>query len=218
MKKISLFLMGLILCMGMMFTSCESCNRETNEPAVEETAMDSIDSVNYVYMIDSAELNLENAIAMDREYMFLNYGGNYRWFESCVLLKNYLDEENDGSIAGISNVFQVVNESENGADVFVVLIAHTPDTTAYDLRHGFWVEDCPMNDDTIAITYAQAFELMNQVNCPKAHSKNCVLRKPLGPQDCNPQYIFGNVDSQVWVDATTGEIRESNPAFPEDNE
>lgn len=27
---------------------------------------------------------------------------------------------------------------------------------------------------------------------------------------------FGNVMSQIWVDAKTGEIRESNPAFPDE--
>ena len=75
-----------------------------------------------------------------------------------------------------------------------------------------------MNEDAITVTYEQAYELMNQVNLPKPHSKNCVLRKPLGPQACNPQYVFGNVQAQVWIDASTGEAKNSNPAFPEDFE
>lgn len=59
MKKISLFLMGLILCMGMMFTSCESCNRETNEPVTEELtyAIAGLD-VNYINENDIAWMGM----------------------------------------------------------------------------------------------------------------------------------------------------------------
>ena len=161
------------------------------------------------------ELNVEQVISVDKEYMFINHKGDYRWFETCIVLKDFLDEECDGTIASVSNVFQVVEEKEKGADVFVVLAAHTPDTTAYEVKHGFWVEDFPMNDEAIKVTFAQAFEKINEVNFPKPHSKQCVLRKEIGPNACNPQYIFGNVKAQLYVDAVTGEVSDKNPAFPE---
>ena len=164
----------------------------------------------------AATLNVENVTGTDKQYMFTNYGGDYRWYESCIVLKDFLDEECDGTITGISNVFQVVNERDNGADVFVVLAAHTPDTTAYEVKHGFWVEDFPMNEDSIQVTFAEAFEKLNEVNLPKPHSKQCVLRKQIGPVPCNPQYIFGNVRAQIYVDAITGDVSDNNPAFPEE--
>ena len=74
--------------------------------------------------------------------MYTNYAKDYRCFETYITLKNFLDEEKDGTVSSVSNVFQVVEEEGNGADVHIILIAHTPDTTAYDVKHGFWIEDC----------------------------------------------------------------------------
>ena len=166
-------------------------------------------------IINSADLNVERVTTTDKEYMFTNFGGDYRWFESCILLEKYLDEENEGTIASISNVFQVVEDKGKSADTFVVLAAHTPDASTYEVRQGFWIEDFPMDTAEIKLTFEEAFEKINQVNLPKPHSKNCVLRKPVGPQQCNPQYVFGNIQKQLWVDAVTGEVKENNPAFPE---
>ena len=157
---------------------------------------------------------MERTTTLDKEYMFKNYGGDYKWFESCILLKNYLDEENDGTISGISNVFQVIRESGKSADVFVVLAAHTPDSTAYEVKEGFWVEDCDMSKEEIKISFKEAYDKMMAVNLPKPHSRNCVLRKQVGPKDANPQYIFGNIQSQIYVDAITGDVTDKNPAFP----
>lgn len=163
-----------------------------------------------------SNLNVENVNSTDKEYMFVNYGGDYKWFESCILLKDYLDEECDGTIAGISNVFQVVAEKERSADVIVVLTAHTPDTTAYETKQGFWIEDFPLQTEDVKLTFKEAFEKINEVNLPKPHSKNCILRRPVGPLACNAQYVFGNTQTTLWVDAVTGEVKESCPAFPEE--
>lgn len=201
MKRISYLFIALFSIM-IAFSSCNSCKKQ--------------DIKGNDNLREKAELVVENVYNTDRQYMFTNYGKDYKWFESCILLQEYLDEASDGAIAGISNVFQVVEDKEGkSSDVFVVLAAHTSDTTAYEVKHGFWVEDFPLNDEEIKLTFLDAFEKINQVNLPKPHSKNCVLRKPIGPVTCNAQYVFGNVKSQIWVDAVTGEVRESNPAFSE---
>ena len=122
MRKSILLVMSMLLCLAVGFTSCNGCK---NEPAEPEAAP------------EVAKLIVENVTNADRQYMFTNYGGDYRWFESCIVLKDFLDEDCDGTVAGISNVFQVVEEQGNGADVFVILAAHTPDTTAYEIKHGF---------------------------------------------------------------------------------
>ena len=57
---------------------------------------------------------------------------------------------------------------------------------------------------------------MMQANAPKPHSKNAILRNPIGPIAINAQWVFGNVREQLWCDAVTGEIRNSNPAFPKE--
>ena len=120
---------------------------------------------------------------------------------------------------GISNVFQVVEEKDSSSyDTFVVLAAHTKDATTYEDKKGFWVEDYPLIGDSIKLTYKDAFKRVMETNSPKPHTKNCVLRKPVGPIECNPQYVFGNIHVQLWVDAVTGDVNNSNPAFPKKDE
>lgn len=206
MKKIFMML-AIAFCLSLGFTSCDSCKKEKDATPEE----------NKSEVVVKGELNVEHVTAADKQYMFTNYGGDYRWFESCILLQDFLDEENDGTIAGVSNVFQVVNEDEGGksADVFVVLAAHTPDSTAYEVKQGFWVEDYPLNDEAIKVTFRDAYDKVMATNMPKPHSRHVVLRKEVGPVDANPQYIFGNTQAQIYVDAVTGDVSETNPAFPE---
>ena len=206
MKKIFMML-AIAFCLSLGFTSCDSCKKEKDATPEE----------NKSEVVVKGELNVEHVTAADKQYMFTNYGGDYRWFESCILLQDFLDEENDGTIAGVSNVFQVVNEDEGGksADVFVVLAAHTPDSTAYEVKQGFWVEDYPLNDEAIKVTFRDAYDKVMATNMPKPHSRHVVLRKEVGPVDANPQYIFGNTQAQIYVDAVTGDVSENNPAFSE---
>ena len=189
MKKI----LFILLCSVMLFASCSSCHKKK-------------DNV-------STELNVENIVSADKEYMLSNYG-EYTWFETCIVLQDFLDEECDGTISGISNVFQVIKEKDKGYDTQVVLVVHAADTMSVDIKHGFWVEDNPLNNDSI-ISFKEAFDKLMAVNLPKPHSQQVVLRKEVGPVKCNPQYIFGNKKSQIYVDAVTGEVSDKNPAFPE---
>jgi hypothetical protein len=46
--------------------------------------------------------------------------------------------------------------------------------------------------------------------------KDCdfiILRLPVGPKDCNPQWVFGDIGDVLFIDAITGEIRDYDPAF-----
>ena len=200
-------MLAIVFCLSLGFMSCESCKKDK----------DTTPEDNQSEVVVKGELNVDNITGTDRQYMFTNYGEDYRWFESCILLQDFLDEENDGTVAGVSNVFQVVNMSEDqkSADVFVVLAAHTPDSTAYEVKQGFWVEDYPLNDEAIKVSFKDAYDKVMAVNMPKPHSRHVVLRKEVGPVDANPQYIFGNVEAQIYVDAVTGDVSDKNPAWPE---
>jgi hypothetical protein len=198
MKKFLVLMFALL--MAISFWSCINCggNPSLNDPI-------------------KTELVVNQAISLDNQYMFLNYGEDYRWFETCVLMDDFLDEETDGSINMIVNVYQVVKGDGKTFDVTVFKFQHLKDGTVLkDSVDGFWIEDYPLNNSAINIDYKKAFSLVQEVNLPKPHSKNAILRNPLGPISVNPQWVFGNIREQIWVDATTGEIRESNPAFPDD--
>lgn len=164
----------------------------------------------------STGLIVEDAIAIDTVFMNETYD-NYRWFETCVTLENFLDEDSVGNyVKDITNIFQTALADGTSFDVNVVFRKHTQDYSTYDVKHGFWIEDMPLVKDDIKLTFQEAYDKVMATNCPKPHSRNCVLRKELGPKNANPQYIFGNSKAQLYVDAVTGKVTDKNPVFPEE--
>ena len=199
------FIVALFAGIVMFFTACNSCSKD-KAPADEQTTDTAV---------VSTDLVVENVISTNRQDMYMKYGGDYTWFETCIVLKDFIDaEESDGTVTGISNVFQVINNNNESYDVHVLLYSTTADTTAVDEKIGFWVEDLPLNEEEIKVTFADAYDRLMRANIVKPHSRQVVLRKQLGPVDTNPQYIFGNAQAQVYVDATTGDVSAKNPVFP----
>ena len=198
MKKFIIF--GFLLAIvSIMATGCSSCQSENKK---QENG------------VELSVLTPENTISTDREYMSLNVSNDYRWYETAIVLTDWLDAENQtGSIESIDNVFQVVTADASGGDSKVYIINHSADGTKVTEYSGFWIEDFPLNEETIKLTFKQAYEKVMATNSPKPHSKQCVLRLPIGPNSCNVQWCFGNTEEQLWVDAVTGEVRNFNPAF-----
>ena len=195
MKKFLVFLMGIMLIIGVSACTCTQ-QKGTSEPEV-------------------TELVVENVISLDRQAMFVAHGGDYRWYETGVQLKNWLDEENDGAIDLVVNVFQVIEKYDSTSfDTFVYKYQHFSDGSVNEEGiHGFWVEDYPLENEAIKVTFKEAFEKVQEVNLPKPHTRQVVLRKQVGPVEANPQWIFGNLHSQIYVDAVTGAVSKDNPAF-----
>lgn len=206
MKKTFLTVVFLSLfCLAFSFMSCNGCKNDTQS------------SNNDTEVVEVGELNVENLIAMDRQDMFTNHGQDYRWYETCMRLNDFLDEDNDGSLAEVVNAFQAISEAGDGYDTKVFKFQHFADGTyAQDSVIGFWVEDFPMNEEMIKVTYQEAYDKLMATNCPKPHSRYVTLRKQVGPKPANPQYIFGNLKAQVYVDAVTGEVSDVNPTFGPD--
>lgn len=210
MKKFLLIISAIIVSLGI--NSCNSCQRESEQTNVTE---------GFTTVATLAEPEI--LISLDRERMYAEYGGDYRWYETSVVLKDYLDEENDGTVSGVSNIFQVVREMGSGADVFVIMYTHVGDSTDTQIAHSFWIEDFPLNSEEeeqgpALLTFRQAYEKLMETNIPKPHSRQAVLRKEVGPLDANPQWIFGNQEAHVYVDAKTGEVRSWNPVFPQNQQ
>ena len=200
MRKL-IFCLSVLACLFMMSCSCEK-NKPTEDVAVNDS---------------TAGFVVENLTGMDRQKMFQDYGKSYNWYETCIVLKDFLDsEETDGTVTGVSNIFQVSEEKGSGVDVHVIMFTHVEDSTQVDVINSFWVEDFPMNEDAIKLTFKEAYDRVMAANAPKPHSRQVVLRKQIGPNPINPQYIFGNQTAQLYVDAVTGDVRTKNPAFPED--
>ena len=199
MKKLFGILASLLLIIGISACTCSSEKKVQGNDVLRS----------------SEAATVENLISLDRQAMYVAHGGDYRWYETGVQLKNWLDEENDGTVDMVVNVFQVIEEYDSTSfDTFVYKYQHFSDGSVNEEGiHGFWVEDYPLNEEVIKVSFKEAFEKIQEVNYPKPHTRQVVLRKQVGPVDANPQWIFGNLHSQLYVDAVTGEVRPTNPAF-----
>lgn len=212
MKKLMLFMLSVLFTLVLGFSSCTGCKGEAQDNSINKdtTELFNKDSV--------VALNVEQTISLDHQAMYINHGGDYRWFETEILLPEFMDSENATSNpVMIVNVFQSVVERKNGFDTWVHKYQHFNDGTVLnDSIRGFWIENMPLEDKVIKLKYVDAWDKLMQVNFPKPHSKHVTLRNPIGPISINTQWIFGNVHEQVWVDAVDGNCRNSNPAFPEE--
>ena len=162
------------------------------------------------------QIKVEDLVSTDYAYVDSLYN-HYRFYEVTAKFENYFDSEStNGNIEAVNSVFQVITQIDStSADSHVLTFIHIAgqkDTLI--VEHGFWVENFPMNDEKIELTFEEAYNKMMSANCVKPHSKMCVLRKEVGPIDTNVQYIFGNQQAQVYVDAVTGNVSLNNPVFP----
>ena len=208
MKKFLGFLM--LMCMSLIMASCNGCSQPQDQPSVDSTLIDTISIKNVI--------NVDRAIATDRQAMYMNYKDDYRWFETEILLPEFIDSDSATSDPEmVVNILQSIIEKGNGADVWVHKFQHFNDgTVVHDSIQGFWIENYALNDEVIKLNYTEAWDRMMAVNFPKPHSKHVTLRNPIGPVAVNTQWIFGNIHEQIWIDAVTGEAKKSNPAFPEE--
>lgn len=149
-----------------------------------------------------------NTIISDYNYMSENHDG-FVWYESQITLCGYLDEGKPAEVKSVSNVFQYVADGQPHVAIFT----HTAEGCDTIRKDDFWIEDCAMTPDEVMITFEEAYEWLMKANLPKPHSRNCILREPVGPYSCNPQYVFGNIHDCVFVDAATGDVNSENPAF-----
>ena len=188
----------------MSFMSCTGCNSSKEDIKLQDS------------VVATTVLDVEHSIALDRQTMYVNYKDNYRWYETEILLPEFMDSDSATSNPEmIVNVLQSIVEEGNGADVWVHKFQHFKDgTIVHDSIQGFWIENYALNDEVIKLKYTEAWDRMMQTNFPKPHSRYVTLRNPIGPVAVNTQWIFGNVREQLWCDAVTGEICNSNPAFP----
>ena len=211
MKKITLFIMSLVFCLSMAFTSCNSCNRNNQEIETEELT----------YPVTGLDVNYINV--SDLDWMGMNHSDkNWEWVECCVDMANFIDEsDGECEVVAVANIFKYIEVVDTVTGAFrpmVILWAHVADTSVIEYREGLWVGDNPMNDyNPMEVDFAHAWNYMMMANCVKPHSKHCVLRKEVGPiGGLDPIYIFGNEDAQVYVMSNTGDVTTTNPAFPSD--
>ena len=157
----------------------------------------------------------EATIAADRVKMDEEVS-TYKWFETRVEYDNFFDADTTLTVSWVESLFQVAIEDPLGIKTFVYDFVHKPgveNDTIPEPIEGFILDDEPLNDELITLTFSEALARLNAANLPKPHSTKVVLRKAVGPKLANVQYIFGNTEEQVFVDAVTGDVTDHDPVI-----
>lgn len=158
-------------------------------------------------------VSFDDCMRKDNDWMSQRYGNDYRWYGCGMLLKDYLDEECDGTLVDLTNVFMVRSDPGKSFDTNIIMLHHdSRGMGVYELKSRWVEEDVFMKKDQINVIFKESFIKAKSVR-PALHTKHVVLRKQLGPNNANPQYIYGNNHGLLFVDATTGYVAHDSPAF-----
>ena len=211
MKK-SLFLSLLLAIVSIMATGCSSCQSENKK---QEIAYHDYDGI-----VQDFTAGVSHIQALHRQTMYqLAQQGKpvngYQWRNSRVIFNDTLTFDNidDLHITDINDVFYYWDK-DKGPQVQYINVNVKRGTQIPWPINEVWREDDDLSDQPIKLSAEEAILKLKEWN--GVLPKDCnfiILRLPVGPKDCNPQWTFGDIDDVLFIDAVTGEIRDSNPAF-----
>ena len=113
MKKKFLILAAVAAATMVLFSACEK-EKKNAAPATETTTTTDNKTVVATTDVKAAALNVEHVVATDKQTMYTQFNKDYRYFETQITLKNFMDGENaSAEVAEINNVFQVVDMTED---------------------------------------------------------------------------------------------------------
>lgn len=219
MKK-SIILSILLAIVSIMATGCTSCQSENTK---QETVYHDYDGVVQDFTAGVSHIQALHRQKMYNIIQFLKEQGheialnNYQWRNSLVILNDTVTAENidDLHIVSIRDVFYYWSNK------FGPQVQYITDHVVYGTQIPYpisdvWIEDRDMSNAPIKLSAEEALTRLKEWN--GILPKDCnfiILRLPVGPKDCNPQWTFGDVGDVLFIDAVTGEIRTWNPAFSE---
>ena len=216
MKKVFIVILAVfIVSLTIGLASCSSCSGNSSGDSVK------VDSIKTDSVIETVEINVEHAIAQDRQELYSKLEGKeYSWFETSIVLVNFMDSDSaSAEIERLTNLFQWGETDEKRTDIFSIKSIWENNGKHYFVKPSeFRLGYANLSEEAIKLTFEEAFTKMMESNTIKPHSKVCSLSKSAGT-DGNPQYIFGddNDDVRVYVDAVTGEVTTDiidNPGKP----
>ncbi len=206
MKKLIFCLTLMII--GLTATGCGSCQSENNKQGSGVMAQADYDGVAQDFTSGVA-----NIVALHKQTMFSMIKGEYEWRNLQVLFNETINAEtlDDLHVIDITDVFYYWKDGPwiqfitSNVDKGMLISARIPDV---------WVEDCNMNDAEIRLWPEDVLNLLKEWNGIIPQSNGMILRMPLGPRDCNAQWVIGGISDVIFIDAVTGDITNWCPAFP----
>lgn len=197
-----------MLAIAVMLVGCNSCNPEEEKQEEKKE-------------VKVLTLTPETVISTDRQTMFLRTPKNamLKWMESSATLTDFLSSENadKATFMEVTNGFQTQWGDKKSMDVKVTQITTNTMSTDSLVMSAFYLDNYPLNDKEIKVTFAEAVQKILQTNCPKPQTRVLVLRFPIGPVGVDDAfYIAKDInddDFVVCVNARTGDVLTHNPAF-----
>ena len=213
MKKI-IFLMLALVTLGMTVgvVACAGCSKgetaKIDDPVVVYHDYDGV--------VQNFTAGVGHIQALHRQTMASLTGGKeYQWRNSRVILNDTVTMENidDLHVVAVNDVF-FYWDSQKGP-----MVQYINSHVKYGVQipypiNDVWIEDADMSEQPIKISAEEALMRLKEWN--GILPKDCnfiILRLPVGPKDCNPQWTFGDVYDVLFIDAVTGEIHDYDPAF-----
>lgn len=203
-------LLGVLLLAvtGLMISSCKGCKGDTPKNDGQEAYHD-YDGVVEDFTAGTAQIQ-----ALHRQTMYNLAGGvKYEWRNSRVIFNDVITMENidELHVTDVNDVFCYWNERGPWVQY---INSHVKNGVQIPWPiNDVWIEDSDLSNLQIQLSAEDALLRLKEWNGIIPPATFLTLRCPVGPKDCNAQWVIGNVNDVIFIDAVTGEINDSNPAF-----
>ena len=152
--------------------------------------------------------------ALHRQTVYSLIGGaDYQWRNSRIVFNEAVTFENidDLHVTDVIDVYQYWND---GPWVQYIASNVVKGVQIPWPINDVWIEDASMSEAPVKLSAEDAIARLKEWNGVLPKDCNFItLRLPVGPKACNPQWVFGDVYDLLFIDAVTGAITDSNPAF-----
>lgn len=216
MKKFLLF--GFLLAIvSIMATGCNSCKSENKQDAPPEEQV-VINGADYDGVVADFTAGVSHIQALHRQTMFnLIDGEPYQWRNSKVLFNDSINYENidELKVVEVTDVFFYWNNE--GPHVQFIASNVKNGTIIPPTIQDVWIEDADLSDKEIKLTCEDVLRRLKEWNGLIPPAICMTLRYPVGPCECNAQWVIGDVYDVIFVDAVTGDISNWDPAFNPNN-
>lgn len=212
MKKFIFMSLLTLVCVAL--TGCSSCHSDKAKQETKDVVYHDYDGV-----VQDFTAGVSHIQALHRQTMYqLAQQGNpvsgYQWRNSRIIFNDTLTFDNidDLHITDINDVFYYWDK-DKGPQVQYVNVNVKRGTQIPWPITDIWIEDDDLSDQPIKLSCEEAIMRLKEYNGILPKSYYITLRLPVGPKKCNPQWTFGDQYTVLFIDAVTGEIRDSDPAF-----
>ena len=204
----------LLSAMAGAMSSCKGCKGGQTATTPELSAVTGVYH-DYDGVVQDFTAGVSQIQALHKQAMFSTLGvKDFQWRNSRVVFNDTVTLENidEMKVVAVNDVFFYWNEQGPWVQY---INSHVVNGVQIPWPiNDVWIEDADMSDQPIKLSAEQALARLKEWNgiLPKG-CNFLTLRLPVGPKDCNVQWVFGDAYDVVFVDAVTGEVRDWDPAF-----